>query len=250
MAKITLCPICGERVVQRSSGRGQLKIYCSQRCKTKARPSKPSRSQIECRFCSTLFTPRRGMTFCGSEACRREYRNEAGRRAYAKKRESRPLRVCKECGESFQVTSQNVYYCSKSCGREWLLRQRREHEYQPAPLVCVHCGSPVAYKSGRRRYCSDECQLASALKASRWRVKGLVPGQVPLVCGLCGVSGQELDIDHDHACCSGRRACGKCFRSFLCRSCNVGLGLFGDDPERLLAAAEYIERHRAVLKGN
>jgi Recombination endonuclease VII len=53
-------------------------------------------------------------------------------------------------------------------------------------------------------------------------------------------------VDHDHACCSGKRSCGKCLRGLLCAGCNFGLGHFGDDPERLLAAAAYLLDHRRL----
>ena len=62
-------------------------------------------------------------------------------------------------------------------------------------------------------------------------------------CAICGTSsfgtraGKVLSafIDHDHI--SGN------VRGLLCRTCNVGIGAFGDSPELLLEAAAY-------LKGN
>lgn len=49
-------------------------------------------------------------------------------------------------------------------------------------------------------------------------------------------------IDHDHACCSGKRSCGKCVRGILCSRHNTGLGAFQDNPNELRDAALYVER--------
>jgi hypothetical protein len=48
-------------------------------------------------------------------------------------------------------------------------------------------------------------------------------------------------IDHDHSCCpTSKKSCGECVRGLLCSRCNTGIGLLGDDPDRLLEAARYL----------
>lgn len=56
-------------------------------------------------------------------------------------------------------------------------------------------------------------------------------------CALCGASagyGKMLAVDHNHA-------TGK-IRGLLCDACNLGIGKFKDSPEKLRAAAAYIEQ--------
>lgn len=63
-------------------------------------------------------------------------------------------------------------------------------------------------------------------------------------CAICGEKDLTPHLDHDHSCCAGggyADKCGKCVRGVLCSHCNKALGLFQDDPERMRAAAEYLE---------
>jgi hypothetical protein len=63
-------------------------------------------------------------------------------------------------------------------------------------------------------------------------------------CAICGTDdpgrGSEFfPVDHDHQ--TGER------RGLLCHECNLGIAHFGDDPDRLLAAAAYLLARQDVL---
>ena len=63
-------------------------------------------------------------------------------------------------------------------------------------------------------------------------------------CKICGTMDEkQWATDHDHSCCPGAKTCGDCLRGILCHPCNLGIGTLGDDPERLRAAAEYLEEY-------
>lgn len=63
-------------------------------------------------------------------------------------------------------------------------------------------------------------------------------------CAICGIhesqTEKRLHLDHDHSCCSGRKACGGCVRGLLCAKCNTSIGQFESEPTRLLVAYEYL----------
>lgn len=65
-------------------------------------------------------------------------------------------------------------------------------------------------------------------------------------CAICELPFVDTPhIDHDHACCSGRDACGKCVRGLTCGDCNKLLGMAKDNPEVLRKAASYLERNQS-----
>ena len=65
-------------------------------------------------------------------------------------------------------------------------------------------------------------------------------------CAICGNPENTIDkrtgntrnlsVDHDHS--TGL------VRGLICRTCNVGIGFFKDNPSLLRACADYIERHK------
>lgn len=59
------------------------------------------------------------------------------------------------------------------------------------------------------------------------------------LCAICSVGmgrGRKSAVDHCHE--SDKT------RELLCIDCNLSIGRMGDSPERLRAAADYIEKHR------
>lgn len=57
-------------------------------------------------------------------------------------------------------------------------------------------------------------------------------------CWLCGDPMREPHVDHDHECCAGRSTCGGCIRGLACSVCNVSIGQYGEDADRMRRAAE------------
>lgn len=102
------------------------------------------------------------------------------------------------------------------------------------------------YEANRARYAELHLLRTYGLTQEQydllWRAQG----------GLCACCRQperalnkrgeirQLAVDHDHQCCPSKKSCGKCIRGLLCQACNVGLGAFGDSPELLQAAIQYM----------
>lgn len=64
-------------------------------------------------------------------------------------------------------------------------------------------------------------------------------------CAGCGSKqhhGKGWNIDHDHACCPGRKSCGKCVRGILCAQCNQALGLLRDNTETLKRLIKHLQK--------
>ena len=115
------------------------------------------------------------------------------------------------------------------------------NEYKTLDAYHIH-----ARKTGKLRNDCKECRRAGALI----RCYGITPTEYTKlkqkqggVCAICGTDTPTLNhnetrpnlyVDHCHT--SGA------VRGLLCGSCNVGLGLFKDNPERLKAAIQYLTK--------
>lgn len=110
------------------------------------------------------------------------------------------------------------------------------------------------YMKGSDGYATvcKRCNKSSVLKRNygitidQYEVMLEAQGYACAICGEPHSDDSKLHVDHDHACCPERaKCCGQCVRALLCGPCNLGIGAFREEPERLEAAAAYIRGHAA-----
>lgn len=203
----------------------------------------PDRPQPRpCAHCGKTFTSRKWNAQYCSKSC-----NDAARHARRHAACLRRASACNQCGASLADKRPNARFCSNECGQNWRnartatrLRERRAISGK----LCVGCCAQIPIeRRGNALYCSTECKTRSR----RHEAYGLTKEELEVLlvqheqCAICrtgewGKKGPQ--VDHCHA--TG------VVRGVLCGNCNQGLGRFGDDPARLRAAAEYLERHRTV----
>lgn len=127
-------------------------------------------------------------------------------------------------------------------------------------VYCKACCSDMSREYRKKNsdrlnaYCREwrkNPKNARAVKAGKY---GLTleeyDGRVAVQAGCCAICGDDapLQVDHDHDCCDTEASsCGKCNRDLLCGSCNTGLARFKDDPDRLIAAAEYLRKWKVAV---
>lgn len=169
-------------------------------------------------------------------------------------------RKCIQCGGPIdQSKPTKTVCCSLDC-RVKYENAKRTAAKRTANLAkrqpCLWCGSTIpGDKKSHAKYCTRDCMRrhvsernknpVRARELNRQRLYGIGNGEFDAmfaaqsgVCAVCKSAewGQKGPcVDHDHA-------TGK-IRGILCGSCNNGLGRFFDDPARLRAAADYLERH-------
>lgn len=216
---------------------------------------------LTCKQCGNPLNDNRGgrhgghpqTRFC-SRKCQDEfYLTESHAEFLRRRAEQR----CRQCDGPIPLDAGNrAQTCSRKCGNDWQNAKRqaaKREAWLATNPMCQRCGSPIPESRFRNsKYCSPKCKKDEM--DARWRARaphynrqylyGLSPERYEAQmeaqggrCAICGSAdwpGKGPHTDHDHV--SG------VFRGILCGNCNNGLGMFGEDPARLRAAAGYLEK--------
>lgn len=174
------------------------------------------------------------------------------------------MKKCLDCG-----TQTDNHWSRKRCEpcnatrRRLTAKKLREQLGANTPHPCERCG--VTLSAGRNvKWCLD-CRPTAYQEGAKARAARNEPKRKPRVrtktlhraapyeacrCEICGTRFSASSVtttarwDHNHG--TGQ------FRGWLCHHCNVALGLLGDNPEVIEAAASYLRQRgctptRAVL---
>lgn len=136
-------------------------------------------------------------------------------------------------------------FCSAKCANDHHGPRSRARLRDPKlfPRLCADCNEPIGPRVRKCPGCQPAVGVGRTLGVTQREYDEMLKSQRGL-CAICrrpsssfGKLGgvRSLSIDHNHA--------TNLKRELLCHNCNVGIGLFDDDPERLAAAAEYLRRH-------
>ena len=131
-------------------------------------------------------------------------------------------------------------------GEEPLFVGDNDHGDAVPHRTCRRCRKTLTEDHFYRFMRDGKPKLSSMCKECKrgyWRGYGKAAkgaGTRPDRCDCCGCDEIEVlrrgkwALDHDHE--------TESFRGWLCKNCNVGIGLFGESIERLQQAIDYLKR--------
>jgi len=138
----------------------------------------------------------------------------------------------KQVAEKFKVTLGSV--------RNWA------QQYFPEQYA-----SSLTYRVQSNKFCGICGKLSTGKHCPTCHSKGWVEARetyglsyfelvtMPSACEICG-STEKLHIDHDHD-------TGK-YRGILCHHCNVGIGMFDENINKMEKGIKYIKLHRKNIQ--
>lgn len=155
------------------------------------------------------------------------------------------MKTCNGCGKAKPLEEFHKRACTKDglnhrC-KVCVLAHRQE--YNSATIDARRA-------TGRRRYANHSPETrARRYRQSHASRYGLTLEQYDAMlaqadgapCPICNTTMSITSKGPDRACVDHCHASGQ-VRAMICNTCNVGLGMFRDQPELLRRAAEYLER--------
>lgn len=142
------------------------------------------------------------------------------------------------------------------------LKKQKAHEYYVAhreeklryqrAYYLSHKEQAKANTSAHRKQNPEKYREYSRQQAARFiemREEKAAAQSYLCPCGL--PLGEDRALDHDHKCCpkTVRHSCRACDREVMHSVCNRVIGMLGEDPLRLRALADYLERHDNPVDG-
>jgi len=181
-------------------------------------------------------------------------------------RSRRFLCRCNECGEEAVKYLLNIergisVMCSlqvtaaRKATRDAIAAERRAASQQSDEgRMCLTCQTWKPWSGFSRDPRKTSGKASNCMECSHWNtvksVYGITHaewdwllGQQGGSCALCREGEKNsfrLSVDHDHACCGNVKACKKCIRGMLCKTCNRLLGHIENRPLLALRFADYL----------
>lgn len=223
------CGYCGGPNARHANAR-----YCSPEHKSAAYSERKLRARHEqlpprvCKRpgCGNVIEDKKHprTVFCSGECQRRHANAEHTAKRTARRTAARAGRFCTAPGCENEIPPErtaNAIYCSDECHRDVVLAWRR--------------GNAPTYMR----------QYLYGITPEQWEAQLAVQGYRCVVCRSDTWPGKDNrpHADHDHS------LPVFILRGIPCGNCNLGLGKFGDDPLRLIAAARYLLTAKASPSG-
>lgn len=212
--------------------RGSPRKICKP-CRTRTIESKA------CATCGGLFMPNNIMGKYCSPWCRHKAASSRQAQIRAHRNPRFVQRSCSMCGDYMTVKDKSKRRFCETCIVEYA---REKSGYVSPYPMCGACGQ-MKSKSTTATCGADRCKLAHRRAKNAGRMYRILPETVLVLrscprCEACGTRFTDESqgvIDHCHTTWK--------IRGVLCSPCNVALGFAKEDPSRLRAIADYIEKH-------
>lgn len=146
--------------------------------------------------------------------------------------------ICSKCSED---KTRDDFYIGKKSGRrstycKECTRELARNRYRGPDGERIRRDT-VARTKARRDGAAGRVIRGKEIEQQRGGRYGMTADEyaafIAKPCEICGTTTRKRGVDHCHTTDANRGA--------LCHQCNVGLGMYGDNPALLRAAAAYLE---------